>query len=269
MRPYLIHARRAAAALLGCAMLTPAAFAQDADQGSAHGDIGIGVVSRPAFVGSDERRSNVVPVVRVDLPTRYAFVGSRYGGNPLQLGFTPLNTDQWVGGMTVSYQNVIPREVSDDKRLQGLNDIDRSALGGFLLGYRFRPGGIVSLRSDTDLSGNGQGTTITLGAQQAFPINDHFTIVAGPRVVWGNRQHNTTYFGVDPTKTPGTSLPAYHAPAGFQEFSMNVGVRYATEGDWVIGGGLSAGRLMGNVKDSPIVAKESQVSVSAYVGWHF
>lgn len=265
MRPSFLRARHAAGALLGCVAFAQAAFAQD----TAHGDIGIGVISRPEYIGSDKRRTNAVPVLRVDLPTPYAYLGNRYGGNPLQLGFTPLNTGNWVGGISVSYQNIAPRKASDDDYLHGLQDIDRSVLGGFLLGYRFRPGGLVSLRSDTDLSGRGQGTTLTLAAQQAFPLSDRFSIVAGPRVVWGNRQHNTTYFGVDTAKTPETALPGYRAPAGFQEYSLNVGVRYATEGDWVLGGVISAGTLMANVKDSPVVQKESQVTVSLYAGWHF
>lgn len=265
MRPSFLRARHAAGALLGCAAFAPAAFAQD----TAHGDIGIGVVSRPEYIGSDRRQANAVPVLRVDLPTPYAYLGNRYGGNSLQFGFTPLNTGRWVGGISLSYQNIAPRKTSDDDYLRGLQDIDRSVLGGFLLGYRFRPGGLVSLRSDTDLSGHGQGTTLTLAAQQVFPLSDRLAIVAGPRVVWGNRQHNTTYFGVDTAKTPQTALPGYRAPAGFQEYSLNLGLRYATEGDWVLGGGISAGTLMANVKDSPVVQKESQVTVSLYAGWHF
>jgi Outer membrane protein V len=265
MRPLRFRARHAAGALLGCAVLAPAAFAQD----TAHGDLGVGVVSRPEYIGSDKQRTTLVPVVRVELPTRYAYLGSRYGGNPLQLGFTPLNTGKWIAGVTVSYQNIAPRKVSDDDYLRGLQDIDRSVLGGVLLGYRFRPGGLVTLRSDSDLSGHGQGTTITLAAQQVFPLNEHVAIVAGPRVVWGNRQHNTTYFGVDTAKAPQTTLPGYHAPAGFQEYSLNVGVRYATDGDWVLGGGISAGKLMANAKDSPVVQEHSQVTASLYAGWHF
>ncbi|UPG89559.1 MipA/OmpV family protein [Luteibacter aegosomaticola] len=265
MRPFPLRARHAAGALLGCAVIAPAAFAQD----TAHGDLGVGVVSRPEYIGSNRQRTNLVPVLRVELPTSYAYLGNRYGGNPLQLGFTPLNTGKWIAGVSVSYQNIAPRKTSDGDYLHGLKDIDRSVLGGFLLGYRFRPGGLLSLRSDTDLSGHGQGTTITLAAQQAFPINDHFAIVTGPRIVWGNRQHNTTYFGVDTAKTPETMLPGYHAPAGFQEYSLNIGVRYATEGDWVIGGGISAGKLLANVKDSPVVKETSQVTASVYAGWHF
>lgn len=264
MFPITTTGRRVALGLFSFAAAAPVAMAQDA----IHGELGLGVISTPEYPGSDHHRTTAVPVVRLELPTPYAYVGNRYGGTPLQLGLTPLNTEHWVVGAHVSYQSVMPRDVSDDHRLRGLSDIDRSALGGFLFAWH-GGGRMVSLRSDTDLSGHGQGTILTLAAQQHIPLGDHWTLSVGPRLVWGNRQHMTTFFGVDPAATPDTTLARYRPAAGFQERSFNIGAQYVSDAKWVYGASVSVGHLMDNASGSPVVRDSSQVSVAAYTAFRF
>lgn len=253
-----------AACLLFGASFAPMSRAQD----SLHGDVGVAVVSHPLYPGSDGHRQHLVPMLRLQLPTPYAYLGNRYGGEPLQLGFTPLHTDHWVAGFDLAYQVVKPRDSSDDEHLRGIPDIDRTLLGGAFVAYHYRRYAF-SLRADSDLQDRHQGTTLTLAVQRQIPINPHFGLTIGPQLVWGNRQHMTTFFGIDRNRAPSTPLADYQPAAGFQERSFNLGAHYLTDTHWVFGAGVRIAQLMGNAKDSPLVEKDTQLGFTAFAAYHF
>ena len=264
MRMLLSRRPRIAACLLfgvGCA---PVSQAQD----NLHGDVGIALASHPVYPGSDSHRQHLIPMLRLQLPTPYAYLGNRYGGEPLQLGFSPWHTDHWVAGIDLAYQAVKPRDSSDDERLRGMPDIDRTLLGGAFVAYTYRRY-TVHLRADSDLQDRHQGTILTLAVERQIPINPHLGLAIGPQLVWGNRQHMTTFFGLDRSNAPTSTLAEYQPAAGFQERSFNLSAHYVTDTHWILGAGIRIAQLMGDAKDSPLVEKDTQLGLPAFAAYQF
>lgn len=256
--------RRIVASLLLCVGASFGLHAQDI----LHGDVGVAVTSHPLYPGSDQRKQQALPVLRLELPTPYVYIGNRYGGAPLQIGATPLHTAHWVAGAGVAYQVAKPRNSADASDLQGIPDIDRTALGSAFVAWSYKRY-TINLRSDSDLGSRQQGTTITLALRRHLAITPRFGLTMGPQLVWGNRQHMSTFFGIEQARSPGSTLPDYRPAAGFQQRSFNLDAHYRMPSHWIVGAGVSVGQMMGPAKDSPLVEKNTQLGVTAFAAYHF
>lgn len=254
------------ASALSCMVVPTICVAQD----KVHGDIGAGIADVPYYLGSDQSHLHVVPVLSVGLTTPHFYLGNRYGGLPLQAGMTPLHTEHWVAGLDVSYQTIEPRsnDSSANDYPEGLSGIARTALIGAFLQYH-HGGFSASLRSQSDILGHGQGRTLSLDARETIPLNDRLSLGIGPQWVWGNSQHMNTFFGIDTAESAATGLHVYTPGSGSQEIELLANMRYLLTPTWVLGGGLSVGRLSGVAADSPIVIDRMQRRWTFFMAYRF
>jgi MipA family protein len=230
--------------------------------------VGAGVASAPKYPGSDSRRTEFIPIVAATYG-RF-FLGSipAATASPIGIGFDLYRDSQWRFGAAVSGNIRKPRQESDDARLSGLGDIDRTARAGLFTTYT---GDWFSLRAyvGSDIGNKKQGTLATLEIEKRFHPTDQLTLSAGPGVTWADNEYTRTFFGIDAEQSERSGLPQFEAKSGVSAVRFSVGADYRIDSQWNLGARLAAVRLRGDAADSPITQSKSQNTFAIFTAYRF
>jgi outer membrane scaffolding protein for murein synthesis (MipA/OmpV family) len=82
------------------------------------------------------------------------------------------------------------------------------------------------------------------------------TTAAG--LIWANDNHMDSFFGVTPSQSAGSGLPAYEADAGFKRVNLAAGLVFRLREQWMLKSNATLGYLTGDAADSPVVEKRLQ-----------
>jgi MipA family protein len=229
--------------------------------------LGAGVVNMPTFPGASGTETNAVPLIGASYG-RYFIGMNPDAGELLSLGAYLLRDDRWRIGAALAYDFIEPRKESDDPRLRGLGDIDRTAhaelFAIYSIGWAEIRGGV-----QTDIGGKDRGTSATLDAIGRYQATPELLLTAGPGLTWGSSDYNSTYFGVDEVQSALSGLPRYSAGSGLNTLRFSLGASYRLTTHWRVGGDITASWLQGGSADSPIVEKKTQMSYGVFVNYLF
>jgi len=219
----------------------------------------LGVVSASTYVGDNENQLNILPDVRVTYGDR--FFASLLGG----VGYNFVATDNWKVGGIVKYDfgrdedgdNPLRISGDDINDLLGLGDIDGSAEVGTYIEYearRFRS----KLEVRQGLSGGHEG----LIAEAEIKFTGQFQMLSksaffavGPKVVYGDKNYNQTYFGITTMQTSRTGLSTYQADAGLVSYGLHGSVVLALNGRITLIGFVGYDMLGDEVADSSLITQ--------------
>lgn len=221
--------------------------------------IGGGVALRPAYEGSEEFKASPAPLVDITWKNR-VFLSGQHG-----LGAYVIRTQRARLGLSLGYAP--GRDEDNADRLRGLGDIDPGARG-----YLFGAYSLGLLRLHVDISqdfGGSDGLQIQPGATLMYPFSERIKISASFSATWANDDHMETFFGVSPTQSAASGLPAFGAAAGFKRADLKLGTTWDMTERWFIRTNLRFGYLLGDAGDSPITESRLQPSVGMFVGYRF
>ncbi len=252
-----------------CALMSGAAQSQEAS--AADGELrvtaGVAVGSRPSFIGSDELKTRLGPILAIEYG-RY-FLGAVPGAtSPLGLGVDLWRTDGVRLGVALVTDLGKLREESDDRRLVGLGDVkgtQRAALFGSYSISRFKLSGHVA----SDIANHQLGTVATLEAHALFQPTESLVLSAGPGITWHNRQAMQTIFGISDSQSAASGRPAYRPDAGVSQWQFTLGAMYRLDAHWTLGARAVAAQLEGDAADSPLVFQKSQPSFGVFTAYRF
>jgi len=229
--------------------------------------LGAGVVDMPTFPGADSRKTEVVPLASAN-HGRFFIGANPDAASFLSLGGYLVRDAQWRVGLAVTYDFVEPRAESDDVRLQGLGDVDRTTHAELFAVYTV---GWASLRGSvlSDIGGNQRGATATFDALGILPINPKWILTFGPGLTWASDQYMRTYFGVDGQQSAASGLPMYRPGSGLSNVRVSAGSSYRPNAHWSIGANVAAAWLQGDADDSPIREKSNQMTYSLFANYLF
>jgi outer membrane scaffolding protein for murein synthesis (MipA/OmpV family) len=232
-----------------------------------HFTVGTGVLSLPKYPGASDRRYEPVPLLGAS-DGRYFFGTVLDANTPLGMGAYLYRDSHWNVAALLSYDFIQPRDQSDDARLQGLGDISRTAHAGMFGSYTldwFTVRGSVL----TDILGKHEGTVATLGLEGKYQPVERLTLSAGPGLTWGSSQYNRTFYGVDAAQSARSGLPEYEPDSGVASFNFSFKADYRLSPRWGVGATVVASELRGDVGESPIVEKETQVTYGLFSSYQF
>ncbi|MFZ2989802.1 MipA/OmpV family protein, partial [Ideonella sp.] len=108
------------------------------------------------------------------------------------------------------------------------------------------------------------GAQLDLGAVSGMPLSPtvRFSVSAG--LTWVNSALSQTYFGVSPEQSVASGLAPYSAGSGLRDARLSTAVVWGVAPRWNMTTALSAGRLLGDARHSPITRQVN--SVSAVLG---
>lgn len=211
------------------------------EEGGDHITIGVGGLYAPAYQGADDYRFQPLPMVDVKWGRFFVNLQDGIGANlfdsehvTVGVGLTP------VGGYRA-------KDAPD-----GIGKLSLGLGGrGFV---KLRQGGFeATLGATKIITGNTEGAIAD--ASLAYPIkaSDKLMLIPSIGTTWGDRKHNTRYFGVTAAQSAASGLPQYRAGSGLVDAKAELAVIYRlTDRIGVMAmGGLSS--LLGDAKDSLIV----------------
>lgn len=175
------------------------------------------------------------------------------------LKFGNLSAGAGIGGIPKSglafsgaFRILGSREQADYSELAGLTDIDTAVELGIGIAYRQENWQVYS-EARKGVTGH-SGVTGTLGADLVFHPTSRWTIVAGPRVSFGDREFASTYFGVTGPEAAASRLAAFDAAGGTLGAGFEVQATYQFADVWALEGAVEYEKLLNSAADSPITA---------------
>jgi outer membrane scaffolding protein for murein synthesis (MipA/OmpV family) len=249
--------------------------------------VGLGAVSAPRYEGAESRKVSALPLLQVQWSNGFFISGTSAGihlSNDPALEFGPLvalqmrrseaGTGSGAGGVEPVFvlQPSITKErrATPDNPLAGLEDIHTRLQGGVFLNYFVAP----QLRLTSSLlygSGNARnGALLDLGIQQlAGQLARHHTVSLSGGVTIANRDYNSAFFGVTPAESLRSGYLPYAPAGGLKDVHVGAHWNWALSPSWMLTSNLQATRLMGSAKNSPLVQRPTNLTVSTAIAYRF
>jgi outer membrane protein len=266
----------AGAALVAAIAAAGQAAAQDlVDALAAAPDIpniaGLAFGSAPQYIGADDRMAGAVPLLRLQR------AGSLQSVSLLGTVFTSniLNHPVLKTGPTGVFR--LGRSDVDDDVVADLPEIDASLDLGWTVGAEFVDPDNSARRVRADFSFRhdvtGAHDGYVLGASASGWTPTPFFLLGGfASVTWGSDAYMDTYFGVEPSGSAASGLPAFNAQAGARDVAAGLVAIIPVNDRMLAGAGVLYSRLLNDAADSPIVdlrGERDQLLYGIGVAWAF
>ncbi len=221
---------------------------------------GVGMGLLPDYIGSDEYGLRVVPL----LEARY---GQRLRIDGGLVTYAVVKKGNFEAGPLLNL--AFGRSESRSPVLRGIRDIDTVFETGAFVRYRSKVG-MVSIDFRQAL-GDELGQSIRLTAGHGIYQSGKFSAIAAVRARWLSDRGMQRHFGVTPadSATSEFGLPAFAASSGVSDVNLNlVGSYHVTDRTRFVGL-ISAGHLVGDAADSPLVTGSNGSAFQTTVGLGF
>jgi MipA family protein len=230
--------------------------------------LGAGVMQLPEYPGSDEGRTQALPLVSVRYK-RFFLGGAPGSGSPGGLGAYLYESDRWSLGAVIAPDGIDPREESDDERLRGLGDIDASVRAGLFTSYRITSWLRLGASALTDVGDKQQGTIANLDAEFTYRPFPKLLLSGGPGISWTDEEYMQTYFGITGEQAARSAFSPYTPAGGVSTVRLSFGAQYLLGSNWFLGARVTAAQLQGDAADSPIVVEKNQNLYALFFGYRF
>lgn len=229
--------------------------------GDGAGTAGLVAVLGYRYMGSDERRSLVLPALEYRWKNGWFVgttngVGYKFGSDPsLQYGVR----------LTADFG----RSESRSPVLAGMGDIKaQPEIGGFF-NYYLSPDFNLTSSLRYGSGNDRRGAQLDLGAAYSVQLSPQWRTTVGVSTTLVNGAYMQSHFGVTPAQALTSQNPAYEAGAGVHDVRVSASVTHFINSDWSLTGGLSASSLQGDAKDSPIVRERTPITGLVALGFRF
>lgn len=207
--------------------------------------LGVGIGLTPDYIGSDNYRLRVIPIIDIRYKERWRLNGSL-------LTYAALKNGPFEAGPLLNLR--FGRPESRNRILRGLREIDTTFEVGAFARYQTKSG-LVSVDYRHALSED-LGGSVRFTAGHGFYKTGNFVAIAGVRGRWLTRKSTQRQFGItaQDAERSEAGLPVFTASSGFSELSGNLVGAYRLNERVRLLSLVSVGRLFGDAKDSPLVS---------------
>lgn len=235
--------------------IAPSAFSQDTKQKEdpTYIDVGATVLHRPTYVGSDQTKTNILPYLGIDNLYGVDMLGPTLKADVFEIG-TGRGMGKWSvrAGPRVSFD--FGRDSSDSSTLDGLEDIDASAVVGGFVRTSYSAIGF-DLSVGQDVLGGHDGFVADASIGTRYPGNRWY-IQPAVTLSWADENYTQTVYGITDAQAQNSSLAAFDTSSGLHQISANLIGGYALSGNWNVTALFSYREALGDYKDSPIIQAE-------------
>jgi MipA family protein len=228
--------------------------------------VGAGIDSVPRFPGADSQRIFAIPFFAASYG-RFFFGAYPGAGSVGGVGVNLYRDPHWRVAAALS-AGLAERKQSDDPRLEGLGDVDRTVSAGAGVAYT-RDWFLLGASALTDILNRGQGTLVHLNALGRYRFDEQLTFFGGPGITWADSRYTKTFFGVTPDQSAASGLPEFGTHAGLNSARLGFGASYRISSRWTATAFGSVARLEGDAASSPITEDRWQRFFGAVVAYRF
>ncbi len=203
--------------------------------------LGVSAISRPAYLGAEDRVLTVLPLI--DYANKNGFFASTGTG----VGYSFVNTLATQAGIRVIPQ--FGRREADASALRGMGDIDWGVEASAYLTQHLSRNWTVG----ANVRAGGRGGELDIGARYNTMLAPTTFMTAFVFATAANSKSQQTWYGVDDQQSLASGYAPYAPGAGFRNIQTGISANHAINERWIVIGGASVGRLLGEAADSPIV----------------
>jgi outer membrane protein len=227
--------------------------------------LGPGLRWRPAYDGSASQSFEFVPVVR--------YFGKPWFIRSTQSVFEGGVRFELASGLHVGAQLAYESERSDSDFLKAHNlpRINPGASFGAQLEWDFKIGPmpltlITRVRQNLDFDLGAQiDLRLSGGILQWGPLSGGLYL----QTAWADNKSTNSFYGVTPTQSAASGLPAFDAGSGFLFGSLGFLWSFDFTKHWLACGSLEARSLLGDAERSPLTERSINYYVTAGLAYRF
>lgn len=231
---------------------------------------GLGVVSLPEYEGASKRITSLTPDLNISYKTEgWGTFGM--GSKSTGISWTIVDTDAYSLGLSLgAVQGRVDTKDGTlfrpgSKRLKGMGEIKSTAEYGVFgrvnvgipLTFAFKKDSGKGKLNTADGSFDGSGgSVVELGAEIPWQINSKLALSLSPSLVWADKKHNQTYFGVTAAQSAKSGFKTYTPNAGIKSIGLTASSNYKLDNNWSVNAALSLTQLQGDAAKSSLVQKK-------------
>lgn len=251
--------------------------------------LGLGVLSRPLYEGANRTKRRMVPVMQMQWSNGVFVAGMSAGWHLSQTfdqEFGPiisLEPSRTASGTSGSIQvsgdsrndvffpeSGVRNSSAQQNRLLGLDDIHtRLLVGGFYnyqLNSNLRQTNTLVFGAGNDQRGIRLSSDLRYHLKDALP-HHQFTFGVGFTLI--NHAYANSYFGVSKLEADRSVNSSYSAHAGIKDVHTDIFWNWNLNSSWMITSKLNVNRLVGENRNSPLIERKANVSVSSAIAYRF
>jgi MipA family protein len=230
-------------------------------RGDGEGLVGLAVIAGHEYLGSDERKTLVLPGLS------YQWKNGWFAGTGNGIGYKFASPDDMQYGLRVTLD--LGRDENDAVALAGMGDIDMRPEVGAFFNYFITPEWFLttSFRYGAGNDRNGSQTDIGIGwSSQLAP---QWRGALGVGATYVNSKYMEAFYGVTAAQSASSGYAVYTPGAGWRDLRGTASLTYFFDADWSLTGAVTVRALQGDVKRSPIVKEDTPVSGVAALNYSF
>lgn len=206
--------------------------------------MGVGIGVTPDYMGSNNYRLRVIPLIDIRYKDRVHLNGSR-------LSYAVIKKGKFAAGPLINMR--FGRDEEQNSMLEGFGDIgDTLEVGGFV---RYKTDiAMVSAEYRHGL-GAGIGGSVLVTAGHGLYKNGRFSAMLAARARWMAQKTMQTNFGLTEAQSEASvkGLSAFRTGSGVAEMNANLVGSFELNEQVRLLSLISYGKLLGDAADSPIV----------------
>jgi outer membrane scaffolding protein for murein synthesis (MipA/OmpV family) len=246
--------------------------------------VGVGAASSPEYAGARERSTSAQPLIQMEWSSGIFVSGLSAGMHLSQrpaLEFGPLlsihrgrdrdGNGGGAGGVTDPLPGFVkPSELRTVNGLRGMHDIKTRLQAGGFLNYYVTPTVRVTSSLLYGAGNEHDGLVLNLAVQRiAAEITPHHRISVSAGLNAVNRGYNASFFGVSGDESRSSGYAPYAPGAGIRDVYVGAGWNWALSPSWMVASGARISRLQGDARNSPLVQRPTNFSVSTGLAYRF
>jgi outer membrane scaffolding protein for murein synthesis (MipA/OmpV family) len=230
-------------------------------EGDSAGIVGVVVLETPQYLGSNERRFQVLPSFN------YQWKNGWFAGLSNGIGYDFQSRPDMQYGFRITAD--IGRKESRSNELSGMGSVQPRPEAGLFFNYLPSPELFFTSSLRYGAGNDRNGMLLDLGAGYGKQFAASWRGVVGVAATYVNGNYMQAYFGVTPQQSAASGYAVYSPGAGFRDVRLNASLTYFIDRRWSVTGALTVSSLQGDARTSPIVFENTPVSGVVAVSYSF
>jgi MipA family protein len=244
-----------------CIALTTAATAQDMGlpsefplKKSYEVTLGLGLSNRPAYLGSDDRKTAALPIIAARWSNGW-FAGTTTG-----IGYQVPSSGPFRVGLRMGFD--LGRKEGDSPDLKGMGDIPMRHTFGAFASYRLSPQVALGSNLNFGTGRDREGMRLDLSVRSQMMLAPQHRIFGSAGLTFANQAAMQSQFGVTASQSASSGYSLYTPSAGLRDINLNLGYGYAINQNASMLLGLNVRSLQGDAKSSPLTRSATGGSIN-------
>jgi outer membrane scaffolding protein for murein synthesis (MipA/OmpV family) len=222
---------------------------------------GLAVIAGHEYLGSDERKTLVLPALSYQWANGW-FIGTGNG-----IGYKFASRPDMQYGLRVTLD--LGRDEDDAKALAGLGDIDvRPEFGGFF-NYFIDKEWFLTTSFRYGAGNDRDGAQTDIGIGWSSQVAPQWRLGLGVAATYVNSKYMQAFYGVTAEQSASSGYAPYSPGAGWRDVRGNASLTYFFDADWSLTAAATVRSLQGDVKRSPFVTEDMPVDAVLALNYSF